>query len=113
MVAHADAAERQVRAVDALGKGDNVGDDRRGVAKAKELARAAKARHDLVAHEQDAVLVAQRAQALEVAFGRRQHAVGARHRLDKDGRDRVPALGVNHLVQLRAPPHTRGLVGAY
>jgi len=50
-------------------------------------AEAAEAGDDLVEDEQDAVLVADRAQALEIALGRQQHAGRAGHRLDDHRRD--------------------------
>ena len=71
---------------DALGEGDHVGHD--AVALGGEgVAEAAEAGDDLVEDQQDAVLVADRAQPLQIALGRRQHAGRARHRLDDHGGD--------------------------
>jgi hypothetical protein len=53
----------------------------------RRACRAAEAGDDLVEDQQDAVLGADLAQALQVALGRRQHAGGAGHRLDDDGGD--------------------------
>ena len=50
-------------------------------------AEPAEAGDHLVEDQQDAVLVADRPQALQVALGRRQHAGRARHRLDDHRRD--------------------------
>ena len=55
-------------------------------------AGAAEAGHDLVEDEDDAVLVAQRADALEVAGRRDEDAGGAGHGLEQDRRDRRGAL---------------------
>ena len=84
---HDHAAHRHGARGHALGEGDHVGDD--AVALGGEgVAEPAEAGDDLVEDQQDAVLVADLAQALEIALGRRQHAGRARHRLDDDGGDR-------------------------
>ena len=51
------------------------------------VAEPAEAGDDLVEDQQDAVAVADRAQPLQIALGRRQHAGRAGHRLDDDGGD--------------------------
>ena len=51
------------------------------------MAEAAEAGDDFVEDQQDAVLVADFAQALEIALGRRQHAGGTGHGFDDDRRD--------------------------
>jgi hypothetical protein len=70
------------------------------VLEGEELARAAPAAHDLVADQQDAVLVEQRAQPLEVALRRRQDAVGAGDRLDDHGRDGLRPLVHDDLFEV-------------
>ena len=54
---------------------------------AKAWPETAEAGDDLVENQQDAVLGADLAQALQVALGRRQHAGRTGHRLDDDGGD--------------------------
>ena len=83
-------AHRQRAVGEALGGGDEVGHHAEIVG-GEGRAEAAEAGDDLVEDQQDAVLVADRAQALEVALRRHQHAGGAGHRLDDAGRD---GLGV-------------------
>ena len=85
VVAHADASERDRGSVDALGERDNVRHDRRRMAEAEQLAATTEASHDLVAHHQDAVLVADLANGLEIAAWRLQHAIGAGDALHEDG----------------------------
>ena len=62
---------------------------------------AAKAGHDLVADQQDPVAVAQRSDALEVALGRDDHAVGSCNGLEQDGGDRLRAFERNDLLEVR------------
>ena len=71
---------------DALGEGQDVGRDAEALG-GEGMAEAAEAGDDLVEDQQDAVLVADLAQALEIALGRRQHAGRAGHRLDDDRGD--------------------------
>ncbi len=70
-------------------------------------AQAAEAGDDLVENQQDAVLVADRAQLLEIALGRHQDAGRAGHRLDDhggDGRGIVQRHDLLELIgQMRAP----------
>ena len=74
------------------------------------LAGAAEPGHHLVGDHQDAVLVAQRADALHVAVGRDQDAVGARHGLEDERRDRLRAFELDDLLEVaqrllgRIPP---------
>ncbi len=96
---HAHRAEREVRGGQALGHGDQVGHHVE-VLVGHHLAGAADARHHLVADEQDAVLVEQRAQALEPALGRHEHAVGAGDRLDDHRRDVLAAFVLDGLFEV-------------
>ena len=105
-LAHDHAAHRHRARGDALGEGDHVGHD--AVALGREgVAEPAEAGDDLVEDQQDAVLVADRAQPLQVALGRGQHAGRARHRLDDhggDGRGVVQRDDALELVgEMRAP----------
>ena len=65
------------------------------------LTGAAEADHDLVADHQDAVLVAQCAHAGQVAGRRHEHAVGAGDGLEHDRGDRVRALELDLLLEVR------------
>ena len=71
------------------------------------MAEPAEAGDDFVEDQQDAVLVADRAQALQIALGRRQHAGRARHRLDDHGGDGRGIVqrdeAVEFVGQMRAP----------
>ena len=112
------AAHRHRAGGDALGEGDHVGHD--AVAFGGEgVAEAAEAGDDLVEDQQDAVLVADRAQPLEIALRRRQHAGRAGHRLDDhrgDGRGVVQRdEPVEFVGEMRAPlrlADREGLLGA-
>src|SRR3954449_6897021 len=86
-----DRAHRRVRAREALGRRDDV----RLVAVllgAEVVAEAAERADDLVGDHQDVVLVADLADALEVALGRREAAAGVLDRLHDHGGDRLGAL---------------------
>src|SRR3954451_20692542 len=86
-----DRAHRGVRAREALGRRDDV----RLVAVllgAEVVAEAAERADDLVGDHQDVVLVADLADALEVALGRREAAAGVLDRLHDHGGDRLGAL---------------------
>src|SRR5207237_2245310 len=61
----------------------------------------AEAGHDLVEYEQDPVLVAERAQATEVAVRRHEDARGSRDGLDHDRRDVLGTLVPDHLLDVR------------
>ncbi len=109
-LAHDDARHRHGAGGDALGERDHVRDD--AVALGRERgAQTAEAGDDLVEDQQDAVLVADLAQALEVALRRRQHAGRARHRLDDDGRDGGGVVQRDETVEIvgkmRAPLRAR------
>src|SRR3954466_8949628 len=86
-----DRAHRRVGAREALGRRDDVG----LVAVllgAEVVAEAAERADDLVGDHQDVVLVADLANALEVALGRREAAAGVLDRLHDHGGDRLGAL---------------------
>ena len=93
-------AERHVARVDALGDGDDVRDDVPVLA-GEPAARAPEARHHLVEHEQDPVPVAHLADRLEIAVRRRYDAVRPGHGLEDHGRDRVGALVLEDLLEMR------------
>ena len=78
---HDHPAHRHGAAGNALGEGDEIGRDAEILAR-KRLAQAAEAGNHLVEYQQDAVLVANLAQALQIALRRDQHAARTRHRLD-------------------------------
>ncbi len=71
------------------------------------MAEPAEAGDDLVEHQQDFVLVADRAQPLQIALRRRQHRGRARHRLDEHRGDGVVAVQRDQpfqfVGQMRAP----------
>ena len=88
------AADGDVAGVDALGEGDQVGADVVRV-EGEPLARTPEAGHDLVEDQLDAVAVADRAHAGQVA-GRGDHDPGrAGHGLEQDRGDRLGALGLD------------------
>ena len=117
-LAHQHAAHGHGAGIHALGEGDHVRDD--AVALGGEGgAEAAEAGDDLVEDEQDAVLVADLAQALEIALRRRQNAGGAGHGLDDHGGDGGGVVERDDALQLvgemRAPFRLaagEGLLGA-
>ena len=78
-----DARQRQARS-QPLGHDEDVRRQAK-VLHGKKLARAAKARLHLVGHQQDAVLVADLAQAGQEGWRRHHVATLAQHRLDDDG----------------------------
>ena len=103
---HDHAAHRHAARGHALGEGDHVGHD--AVALGGEgVAEPAEAGDDLVEDQQDAVLVADRAQPLQIALRRRQHRGRARHRLDDHGGDGGVAVQRDDALQfvgeMRAP----------
>ena len=105
-VAHDHAAHRHAAGGDALGEGDHVGHDAVALG-GKGMAEPAEAGDDLVEDQQDAVLVADRAQPRQIALGRRQHGGRARHRLDDHGGDGGVAVQRHDALELvgemRAP----------
>ena len=96
---HAHRAERYVGTREALGHRDEIGHDV-PVIHAEPPAGAAESRHDLVADQQDAVLVAQRAHALQVAVGRNEDAVGAADGLEDERRDVFRALELDDFLEI-------------
>ena len=118
VLAHQHAAHRHRAGGDAFGERDHVGDD--AIALGGEgVAHAAEAGDDLVEDQQDAVLVADRAQPLEIAFRRRQHAGRSGDRLDDhrgDGRGVVQRHQAVEFVGKMAAPlrlaDGEGLLGA-
>src|SRR3954451_3500390 len=90
-VAGDDGAHRGVRARQALGRRDHVGQVV-VLLGAEHVAQPAVGADDLVGDQQDVVLVADLADALEVALGRSEAAAGILDRLHDHGRDRVGAL---------------------
>ena len=78
------AAQRHVAAGHALGEGHQVGPEAEALA-AEPVAGAAEAADDLVADQQDAVLVADALDLGPVGLGRHDHAAGALHRLADEG----------------------------
>ncbi len=97
--AHADRAERQVRRGQALGHRDQVRDDA-PVVDRPPLAGAAEACHDLIGDEPDAVAIAHLANALQVAVGRDEDAVGPDHGLEDERGYRLRALIEDHPLRL-------------
>jgi hypothetical protein len=65
------------------------------------LSGSAEARHHLIAHHENAVLRAELANALEVASGRDEHAVGSADRLEKERRDRMRAFELDYFLEHR------------
>ena len=86
VLAHEHAAHRHGRVGNALGHRHQIGDHAEFLG-SKAGAEAAEAGDDLVEDQQDAVLVADLAQALQIALGRGQEAGGASAGLDDDGGD--------------------------
>ena len=112
------AAHRHGAGGDALGEGDEVGRDAVAFG-GKRIAHAAEAGDHFVEDQEDAVLVADLAQPLEVALRRRQHAGRGRQRLDDDGGDGRGVVQTDDALQfvgqMRAPLRLadgEGLLGA-
>ena len=82
---HEDGAHRHDAVGDALRGHHDVGHDAE-VVRREGRAEATEAGDDLVEDQQDAVLVADVAQALQIALRRHENAGGTRHRLDDDAR---------------------------
>ena len=92
-------AHRRVGRRQALGQGHQVGRDALA-AGGDPLAQAPAAADDLVGHQQRAVLVGQRAQALPVAGRGDEAAAGVLHGLGDDQRDLVGAGGEDRVLDL-------------
>ena len=96
----------------ALGHAHQVGSDAEGLRR-KGRAGAAEAGDDLVEDQQDAVPVADLAQALQVALRRHQHAGTAGHGLDDDGGDGAGVMQRDAALQVVGKLRTmRGLAHA-
>ena len=98
--AHGDAAERNVRRRHAFGEREHIGHDAEAFGR-KRGAGAPEARHHLVEDQQNAVAIAHRAQALQIAFGVDDDAVRADDRFDEQRRDAIAALVADDLVEVR------------
>mmetsp|Transcript_73900 Transcript_73900/g.229217 ORF Transcript_73900/g.229217 Transcript_73900/m.229217 type:complete len:427 (-) Transcript_73900:562-1842(-) len=98
-LSHADHRQWLPRAGQALGAREDVGDDALEVLEREELAGTAEARHHLVGDHEDAVLGAQRADALHVANSWDEHPSRAWDALEHDSGDGVWALGDNLLLE--------------
>ncbi len=94
-----DPAERHVAGVDSLGEGDEVGGDPERI-DGEPFAETAEAHHDLVGDVDDAVLVAEFADAGQVAGRRHEYSVGADDRLDDDRRDRCGAFEHDDVLEV-------------
>ncbi len=99
LAAHDHAAHRHHAVREPLGAGDDIRRDVELLC-GERRSRAAEARDHLVEDQQDAVLRAQLAQPLQVAFRRQQHAGRARDRLDDHGRDRRGVVQPDQPLQL-------------
>ena len=98
-IVHDDAAERDVPGVDALGEGDDVGDDVE-VLEGEPPAGAAEAGHHLVGDEDDVVGVGERPHALHVLRARDHDARGAGDRFEDDRGDRRRALEFDRALEV-------------
>ena len=98
-VADHHAAHRRRAVGDALGKGDHVRQHAVTFG-GKGIAEPAVAGDDLVENQQNAVLLGDLAQPLEIALRRRQHAGRSRHRLDDHGGDGRGAVQVDQAFEL-------------
>ena len=103
-------AERHVARVDPLRDGDDVRDDVPVLA-GEPAARAAEAGHHLVEDQQDPVAVADLADRLQVAVGRQDDPVRPGDRLEDDRRDRVRALVLEDLLEVRRARADRARIG--
>ncbi len=110
VLAHRHRAERHVARVDALRRRDDVRHDVPVLAR-EPAAGAAPARHHLVEDEQDPVPLRDLADRLEVAVGRVDEAVRADDRLHDHGGDRVRALVLEDLLQVRPARADRAGIG--
>ncbi len=106
VLAHEHCAHRDRTVGQRLRRGDHVRQHVE-VLRAERRAEPAEARDDFVEDQQDAVLVADRAQPLQIALRRQQHAGRAGHRLDDHGRNRRCVVQRDQALQIvgemRAP----------
>ena len=109
-VAHGHGAEGQVGGRQALGHGDHVGHDV-PVIDGEPASRSAEAAHHFVGDEEDAVAVADGAQALQVAVRRNDEAVRAGDGLDEDRGDGVRTFVREDLFDLVEAAAREHLVG--
>src|SRR5919197_2135571 len=93
-------SEGDVARVDALGDGDDVGDDV-PVLTGEPATGPPEAGHDLVENEQDAVPVADLADRLQVAVRRRDDPVRPGDRLEEHGGNGVRTFVLEDLLQMR------------
>ena len=100
LAADADGAKRDIRARQSLRHDEDVRHDL-PVIDGEPLAGPAEPGHHFVADQQDAVLVAQRAHAFEIAIGRHVNAVGAGDRFHEEARDRLRPLEHDDFFELR------------
>ena len=99
LVAHDRAAQGHVAGGHALRERHDVRDDP-FVVGSEPLPGPAESGHDLVEHEEDPVLVAERAQAPQVTIGRDEDAGRSGDRLDDDRGDVLRALVPDHLFDM-------------
>ena len=99
LLLHEDRAHRDGAVGDALGGEHDIRRDAE-IVDGEGRAEAAEAGDDLVEDQQDAVLVADLAQLLEIALGRDQHAGGAGDRLDDDRGDGRGVVQGDQALQL-------------
>ena len=111
-VGHANAAERDVAAGNALGKLHDVGLDA-VVLEPEPLARSSEARDHLVRNQQHVMAIADLADAGEVVRRRHDHAARALHRLGDEGGDRVRALAKNRGFELVGRGHADAHAGIW
>ena len=102
--------EGHVAGVDALRHREDVRHDLPVLA-GEPLAGAAEAGHHLVEDQHDAVPVAHLADRLQVAVGRRDHAVRTRDRLHDHGRHVLGPLVLKDLLEVRRAAADRARVG--
>jgi len=99
LLADDDATEWDITRVDALGEADEVGGDV-PLVDGEPFTAATEAGHDLVAHHDDAVAVADLAHALQVAVRWNEDAVRADDGLHADHRHRVRTFDHQHVFEV-------------
>ena len=80
--------------------------------KREQFAGASPTAHDFIADQQDAVLLQERLESLEITLRRRQDAVGAGHGLNEHRRNVLRALVLDHFFQVLQVVGDDFLVGA-